>query len=247
MKHITSLDNPLIKSVAKLLTKKGRDQHNLFVAEGVRTCTTIIESGIHPTHVFITQEFDANSLTVNPEIIFTVSSQVLSKISSSHTPSGLIGVFPIPQEPNPALIEEGLVLAQVQDPGNMGTLIRTAIAFGKKTIVIVEGVDPWNPKVIQASAGTIAKANIFQLSWDNVIAYKKNLNLIALVVHGGKKPQEITFQNTLLVIGNEAHGIPEAWRITCNESMTIPMPGATESLNAATAGALGMYLAWIHH
>jgi TrmH family RNA methyltransferase len=126
----------------------------------------------------------------------------------------------------------------------MGTLIRSAIAMGIKSVVIVEGTDPWSPKVIQASAGTIIQANVFQIGWDQLIKNKKNLKLCALVVKGGKKPNQIDFKDILLVVGNEANGIPDNWLSKCEEKMTLPMPGNTESLNAAIAGSIALYLAF---
>jgi TrmH family RNA methyltransferase len=124
--------------------------------------------------------------------------------------------------------------------------MRSCVAFGKKTIVCVEGVDPWNPKVIQASAGTIGSATIFTWSWQELLRNKKNLTLCALVVHGGKPPHQITITETLMVIGNEAHGIPQEMLTTCDELLTLPMPGQTESLNAAVAGSIGMYSLWVN-
>jgi TrmH family RNA methyltransferase len=100
--------------------------------------------------------------------------------------------------------------------------------------------------VIQASAGTIASVKLFQLSWQELVktAHEKNLSLCALVVSGGKPPSAINFSNSLLVIGNEAHGLSASMQHDCDQLMTIPMPGGTESLNAAVAGSIVLYLAY---
>lgn len=245
MKHIISPDNPLIKNVAKLKTKKGRQIEQQFLAEGIRTCTTIIESGIKPLHIFATQEIAEKVSFLNNQNVTLVPQKVIEKISPATTPSGLVCVFPIPEQPSFDMIQEGIILAGIQDPGNMGTLIRTAISFGKKTIILVEGAEPWNPKVVQASAGTLAIAHIFRMPWNEVIALKdNNFKLTALVVKNGQNPAKMSFDKTLLIIGSEAHGIPDSWLKSCENLMTIPMPGKTESLNAAAAGAIAMYLAW---
>jgi RNA methyltransferase, TrmH family len=125
----------------------------------------------------------------------------------------------------------------------MGTLIRSCAAMNYKTVVCIKGTDPWSPKVVQASAGTIGMVNIFQVTWDELIQNKQNLNLCALVVSGGNKPQDIDLSNTLLVVGSEAHGIPDEWLGQCEQKLTLPMPGKTESLNAAVAGSIALYLA----
>lgn len=136
----------------------------------------------------------------------------------------------------------GIVLAKLSDPGNVGTLIRTAVAMNVHTVVCVETVDPYSPKVVQASAGTLAAVNLVQLSWDELMQQKGNLQLCALIVSGGKKPSELTNSNTLLVIGSEAHGLPNDWFHACETTMTIEMPGNAESLNAAVAGSIALYL-----
>ena len=171
----------------------------------------------------------------------------MKKMSTATTPSGLLGVFKIPPAPKIEYLGPGLVLAQISDPGNMGTLIRTALACGKQTIVIVEGTDPWSPKVVQASAGTIAQARIFNLDWKTLVAQKKTLKLYGLVVHNGKNIHTIDRNHALIVVGNEAHGLPKEWAHNCDDLITLPMPGGTESLNAGVAGSIAAYLAFCGH
>ncbi len=241
MKTITSIQNPEIKNVQKLHTKKGRTEQNKFIAQGIRVCTTLIESGLTPVAVYSTRDYLEDLEKLVPETAITfIDDNVLKKISTAKTPAGVVCVFDIPEKPSLPLTR-GLVLANITDPGNMGTLIRTATAMNIKTIVIVDGCSPWNPKVIQASAGSIGMVNIFELSWDELVQQKKDLQLCALVVQGGKKPQDVNFDNTLLVVGNEAHGIPHDWLKDCEQKLTLPMPGETESLNAAVAGSLALY------
>lgn len=114
--------------------------------------------------------------------------------------------------------------------------------MGYKNVIIVQGCDPWSPKVIQASAGTIALVSIIQCSWEELIAKKGSTKLCALVVKDGYKPEDLDLKKSLLVVGNEAQGLPEAWIGQCEQKMTIPMPGNTESLNAAVAGSIALYL-----
>lgn len=245
MKIITSVHNPEIKDIVKLHEAKTRKEKNLFIAEGIRVCDTLINSGAKLEQLYVTEKQKDFALNlINQDYITLVSEPIMQKITTSTTPSGLLGVFKKPQKPSLNLLSNGIVLAQISDPGNMGTLIRSAAAMGVKTVVTVEGVDPWNPKAIQSSAGTIAQVNIFEPTWTELLKNKKNLKLTALVVSGGKSPNELDFKNNLLVVGSEAHGIPESWISDCDNLLTLPMEANVESLNAAVAGSIALYLAF---
>lgn len=241
---IQSLNNQLIKQFTSLTTLKGRKLYNQFIASGTRTCATIMQS-IMPDYL-VTTNLQIMSLapfnTIEESKIIVVNEKIMAKVDPAHTTSGLVGVFPIPPSPNIKLLDSTVVLAQLMDPGNMGTLMRTAAALGKKSIVCIETVDPWNPKVIQASAGTIVQLAIFNWTWKELLANKDNKKLYALVVQHGQLPTTVDYTNHLLVVGNEAHGIPEEWIAQCDGLVTIPMPGNTESLNAAVAGSIALYL-----
>ncbi len=158
---------------------------------------------------------DAQKL-VDDKYITIVTEPVMEKISTTKTPSGLLGLFSMPSELSLDQLTSGLVLVQISDPGNMGTLIRSCAAMGCSTVVIIDGTDPWSPKVVQSSAGAIGKVHIVQTSWDMLVAHKGNYKLCAMVVKDGKAPEQIDFTNTLLVIGNEAHGISREWLKDCD-------------------------------
>lgn len=242
MKIITSIHNEEIKLVAALKNGKDRDEQGRFVAEGLRVISTFVQAGWKPTMLYATDKTMPQAQELgNQSNITLVSLEVMEKMSQAATPSQLLAIFRIPVAPDITHLNAGLVLANLSDPGNVGTLMRTAAAMNVPSIVMVEGVDPWHPKVVQASAGTIALLNVFQLSWDELIAQKRELKLYALTVSGGNKPEDINPTNALLVVGNEAHGLPSQWIAQCDDAITIPMPGNTESLNAAVAGSIAMY------
>lgn len=245
MKTIISRTNDEIKQVITLHDAKGRKEHKQFIAEGLRICTTLIKSGMKTVQLYATKEQVGLIMPplVKEELITIVSESAMEKISTATSPSGILGVFEIPAQPSFGDLQKGLVLAQIADPGNMGTLIRTAAALNIKNVVIVEGADVWSPKVIQASGGTIAQVKIYNPSWEVLLKWKKDLRLCALVVKGGKSPTQLD-KNTLLVVGNEAHGIQKEWLRDVDDFMTIPMPGNVESLNAAVAGSIALYLAF---
>ncbi len=251
MKTITSRTNPEINKIANLKLTLERKKQQLFIAEGIRICKTLIDNGVdngvkldtlYATEPLLSQAYTLTS----SENIVLVNQSVMEKISTQKTPSGLLAVFQIPKAPEPDTLTSGLVLANISDPGNMGTLIRSAVAVGVGSLVVVEGVDPFHPKVIQASAGTIGSVHIFQWSWEKLLSHKKDKILYALTVSNGKPISTIVDPNkALLVIGNEAHGIPENWLENCENRITIPMPGGTESLNAAVAGSIALYLTFV--
>lgn len=251
MRTITSGQNQEIKDVSKLKEKKERDKTGLFLAENVKVIATLLQSKIVLKQVYALERFFdlLKSLEIKEEKITLVTEKVIQKLSSSTTASGIIGVFHKPCSLDKSLISSygnGLVLAQISDPGNMGTLIRTAAALDLKTVVIVEGVDPWNPKVIQSSAGTIGQVNIFEISWQELLTNKREYKLIALVVSGGETIETLTENKYLFVVGNESTGIPQDWQKDCEELVTLPMPGKTESLNAAISGSIALYLFYLN-
>lgn len=246
MKTILSRSNPDIQFVSLLHDKKNRVRSGFYIAEGTRVCATLIQAGNVPKQLYVTEALlpEAQKL-VSDTYITVVAGLVMEKISASKTPSGMLGVFAIPAQASFDDVTSGLVLAQISDPGNMGTLIRSSVAMGCSTVVIVEGTDPWSPKAVQASGGAIGKVQIIQADWNELIKAKGNLKLCAMVVKGGKSPEEIDFSNTLLVVGSEAHGIPDEWVNACDSTVTIPMLGDMESLNAAIAGSIALYLAFV--
>ncbi len=244
---ISSRANPLVLQYAALKSSQERYAQSLFVAEGARVCATLHAHGIKLRHLLFTPEHEHQMVKQFPiDLCVRVTTQIIEKIATTETPSGIVGIFEIPEEPIAATITPGLVLAEISTPGNMGTLIRTAAAMGVKSVVVVEGTDPWSPKVVQATAGAIGSVTLFQWSWKELIQYSKQytIPLCGLVVTGGAKPQEVPLNKSLLVIGNEAHGLPSAWQKECAYGMTIPMPGNTESLNAAIAGSIALYIGY---
>lgn len=243
---ISSLQHPQIKLLKSLHAKKGRNLHKQFLAEGIRVCSTLITNGAHLVTLYVIKEFMAQAQALcTPELITLVTPQVIEQISFSTTASGVIGLFNIPPQQHPDVATNGIVLSEISDPGNMGTLIRTAAAMNIKTAFIVGGTDIWAPKVVQASAGTIACLTIVTILWHEIlrIAQDNNLILSALVVKDGLDPQTIDHsRNRFVIVGNEAHGIRPEWVADCQEKITLNMPGNTESLNAAVAGSIALYV-----
>ncbi len=242
MAHLTSTDNALIKSLARLDQARERREQGLFLVEGRRAIASVMAAGAAPRHLFRREDVAAPEGW--PEAT-TVSARVAERLSQAASPSGLVAAFPLP---GPAAIDAaagGLVLVDVGDPGNAGTLIRTAAALGVRQVVCAGGADPYAPKCVQASAGTIGAVALAAVSAEAAMALVLGAGGApgcALVPRGGVGPAELPPGPRWLLVGSEAHGLPAAWVAGAAQRLSLPMPGGAESLNAAVAGAIALYL-----
>lgn len=242
MKIITSVHNDQIKHLINLGKKSYRIQHQEFLIEGTRAYHELVQL-YKPLALFMTQDYQNahQDIACYEKITTILAPHVMEKVSAAATPSGICAIFAIPaQQPLPST-GPGIILMDVHDPGNMGTLIRTAAAMNIKKVIIIGGVDPYSPKVIQSTAGCLAAVRLYQSTFDKLAA-QHTLHLCALVVQGGKTPDQLNLQHKFLVVGSEAHGLSAQQIALCQEKMTIPMPGQAESLNAGVAGSIGLYL-----
>ena len=221
-----------IKFIKSLHQKKFRDIEKLFLVEGDKIINEIISNHSELLdEIYCTEQSELNhQLRVN------ITSNDLKQISSLKNPNRSIAIvkyIPIGKPEEKSLT---LVLDDIQDPGNMGTIIRLADWYGIKDIVCSENtVDCFNPKVVQASMGALFRVNI---TYTNIEKYIKNSNK---VVYGtlleGKNiyTQNLNAENSILIIGNEGHGISEKIKNLIIEPITIPKKGLSESLNASVA------------
>lgn len=245
--YISSVNNHIIKTIVTLHSNKGRQEQGLFITQGTRAIKTILESSLIKSHSLFATEKDANiaqELSNKHEIEwYLVSESVMQKISTTHSPSGLLLVSHIPEQKKFMGQTNAVILADITDPGNAGTLIRTAAACNIEHVIVIAGVDIWNPKVVQASAGSVGFVNLYQLEWSDITKIVSSEMLCALIADQTKKDiHTISLKNKLLIIGNEAHGIKPEWLSDCATQVTIGMKGKTESLNAAIAGSIALYI-----
>ena len=218
---ITSASNPTLKLARKLLAqKRKREEHGLFVAEGEDLVAAAAAAGLEPVELLVAGE------TVEPEL--------LAGISTLAHPARVVGVYrtaDLPREPR----ETTLALWRVVDPGNIGTLLRTADAFGAAVALSPGCADPLAPKALRASVGAIFRVPL--LAFDEAPGER-----VALVAHGGTPLQELELSGpTTFVLGAEREGLPEEIVADSNYLATIATPGAAESLNVAVAGAIALY------
>lgn len=225
-----------IKIITRLKQKKYRQQEGFFVAEGIKVINELLASSFKIHQLYTTESFNNSAIT---ETIITEAE--LKKISFLTTPNKALAVFNVSK---PELVStNNLVLAldDVRDPGNLGTIIRLCDWFGIKNLVCSIGtVDCYNPKVIQATMGSITRVNI------NYLDLNTFLSKVEVPVLGAFMDGENVYKNKLpekgiLVLGNEANGISKSIEALVTKRIAIPRFGelqATESLNVATAGAI---------
>jgi TrmH family RNA methyltransferase len=227
-------EHPDIRVAAACHDRRGREEHGCFLVEGRRAVGDFLAAGWRPRRRFLPRD---QPVPAGWEDAVPVSERALRRLSAQSTPSGWAALFPLPEPARPA---GGLVLVGIQDPGNAGTLIRAAAAFAWPGVVLVGGADPWAPKTVQASAGALARIPVLRLPGDQPPGELLDGPAAALVVRDGAPPEALAPPRWLLV-GGEGDGLPEAWAAAAARC-TLPMPGGTESLNAAMAGTLALYL-----
>jgi RNA methyltransferase, TrmH family len=227
-----------IKLITSLQQKKQRIAHQLFFAEGIKVIQELVESKLELVHLFTTQN-DFQEVTNEKKISITESE--LKKITALATPNTCLAVFKIPNEK--MILETGLILAldAIRDPGNLGTILRLCDWFGiDQLICSKETVDIYNPKVVQATMGSIARVNVSYIDLGSFIS-QTQLPVFGTFMDGINIYKTELPQKGIIIMGNEANGIsPEIEKLVKNR-LTIPRFGTlqkTESLNVATATAI---------
>ena len=231
---ITSVRNPLVRSVVGLHTAKGRRLAGQVLVEGPTVVTEALEAGIRPALLLST---DAERWSGVADRVEAVSDVVLAKAATTRSPQEPVAVL---DRPRPAAQRPSRLVAWgITDPGNLGTMVRTAAALGVDVVVGGSGsADPWSPKAIRAGAGAHFRTAVAEVdSFDEALDGRAGL---ALVVDGGAMPAAPADGRWALVVGSEAHGLPPEVVDRCRPT-TLPMPGGTESLNAAVAASVALY------
>lgn len=225
-----------IKLVASLKQKKYRSQHGLFVVEGEKLVKELLQSGVRPYIIFTDEKLGS----INFKEAEQVSGAVLKQMSSLKQPNGVLGVFHI-SEPNVVDDRDWIVaLDAVRDPGNLGTIIRLCDWFGIKHLVCsTDTVDCYNPKVLQATMGSIARVNMVYTDLPDFLK-KAGSPVYGAFMYGEPIYGKSLPENGILVMGNEANGISDKVSKWVTERISIPQFGGetAESLNVATATAI---------
>lgn len=253
---ITSIRNSHIIRARKLSKRGLRDKAGLFLVEGTRGIGEALAAGSRVQTLFVSSSAGKGVLDlVGPAkkqraSIFEVSDQVMRSISDAVTPPGAVAVAPYVHLDAERLIAReislAIVLAGVRDPGNLGTILRTAWAAGADAVFLgTTTVDVYNPKVVRAAAGALFNlsfARDVELPWLASELKRKTMSLIAADPLAGVAYHEVDLSvPCALVFGGEAAGVPEALASEVDVKACIPMPGGAESLNVAVAAALFIF------
>ena len=227
-----------IKLIKSLEQKKQRVKHQLFVAEGKKVVRELLDSSLELESLFVTKEA---AILFENEIYVEITEMELKKISSLKSPNGVLALFKIPAEDK--VKTEGLIVAldAINDPGNLGTIIRLCDWFGVDQLICSENtVDCYNTKVVQSTMGSLSRVSIVYSSLE-VYLEKTKLPVFCADMEGKNVYKAKLPSKGVLVMGNEANGVSETIENLCSDKIMIPRFGKlqeTESLNVATATAI---------
>ncbi|WP_447726395.1 TrmH family RNA methyltransferase [Sphingomonas koreensis] len=256
-REITAFSNPLVKRVRSLRDKKHRRDEGLFLAEGLRILTEAREAGHLPEYLFFAKGHDTHPLAAEliaateaagGEAIAT-DSDILSKLSGKDNPGAVVGVYRELATDLTRLDRTAapiwLVAERLRDPGNLGTILRTADAVDAGGLILVdECVDPFSVEAVRASMGALFTIPIARAPWDEFHAWLRAGpgQLVGLALEGAVDYRAPDFAAPVfLLTGNEAQGLPPAYAAACDIRVKIPMLGKADSLNAAVATAVMAY------
>ncbi len=255
LRRVASRQNALVKDLRRAFTQDESNAGSLGV-EGVRLIEEAIRSGLRFQAVFFSESGRAHATRLLPQIasqveVLLLPDDVFSSAVSTETPQGVAALVKL----RPAKFEDVLEqipsaplllgVAGVQDPGNLGTIIRSAEAFGTRAVLLGEKtVSHFNPKAVRASAGSVFREPLIRLKLAESIPLLKQhgVRVLATSSHKGKPPNEANFTGpAMIVIGNEGAGVPQDLLALADERITIPHSERVESLNAGIAASILLY------
>ncbi|MEG0773163.1 RNA methyltransferase [Clostridium sp.] len=252
MQHITSKDNNLIKETKKLKDKKYRNEKGLFIIEGFRFVEEALKSNFYIETIFISENIISkfsdygleNCLKEGTKVV-SLPEGVFRSISSTDSPQGILAVVKIKSDEVFNNTNNYVLIDKVQDPGNLGTIIRTAHAAGYSGIILTKGtVDLYNEKTLRSTMGSIFNIPIIE---DKDLSFTEELRnngykLVCSSLETDYNFYDIDFTQKLIIsVGNEGNGISEELYNISDIKVKIPMPGGAESLNVAVAASIMIY------
>lgn len=254
MQVITSKENEMIKNIKKLKEKKYRDQENKFIVEGIKMVQEAILEQASIDKIVICEDC-INDGTIEQELLYKiakkdciyVSEKVFESITDVTNPQGILAIINKQNAEEQINYNEDIivVLDGIQDPGNLGTILRTIDSVGLTQVILSENTaDSYNPKVVRSTMGAIYRVKI--LKTNNIIETLKNVQknkykVISTSLQTDKSIYDIEYKKLAIVIGNEANGVSEEVLKLSDAKIKIPMLGKTESLNAAVATGVILY------
>jgi TrmH family RNA methyltransferase len=258
MKSIASADNPLFKSLKSLHASKGRRELGLFIAEGPHLAEEALKAGADIRYAVVmsgAEEKYAPLLRAFGETAaeaLSLAPKLFGALADTDTPQGILTIVGIKkcalEDAVSGASRIAVVLERVQDPGNVGTVLRTALAVGAGFAAITQDcADPWSQKAVRASQGAVLRLPIVEVANAADAAAALNANgwhTACGCLDGGNFFEREPHARTAVVIGNEAAGVSAETMAACTAKYTLPMPGGVESLNAAIAAGIMLYDIW---
>lgn len=253
---ITSADNSRVKLVRKLSTRKGRLEEHAFTAEGRNLVEEMLTKGLRPRFILVSdkcsdEDILKDAVQSDDIMVCELPEKIFDKLTDAGHGVGMLAVTDIPDGGRSSVLsldpaDNILVLDRIQDPGNMGTLIRTSAAAGYKAVIAAKGtVDVYSMKVLRATAGTLFEMPVIYADDQNELESllrDTGKRIVVTDVEDGVPYYEADISKGIaLVIGNEGSGVSEELRKLADVKVTIPMTGNVESLNAAVAAAILMF------
>ncbi|MEC7616775.1 MAG: RNA methyltransferase [Bacteroidota bacterium] len=220
-----------IKLVRQLRQKKHRDQHQLFVAEGLKVIREFIDENyqLHQLYALDERHFPSQYVSL-------INQTQMKAISDLKAPSEALAVFAMPKTHTSSQSDLVLALDSIQDPGNFGTIIRICDWFGIQDIICsLDTVDCYNPKVVRSTMGSLARVQVFYKDLESWLMEVKDFQIVATSMTGQSIYKHSFDTPTVLLIGNEGRGLSKQLAELSNKTLSIPRFGSAESLNAAMA------------
>lgn len=242
---ITSPQNERVRMVRALHRRRQRHRVRRFLAEGTRLIEDGLDAGVRPEIVFYTQELAETEVGHDLLVrlrdervpIALVPPSLMAEMADTTTPQGILAVFPFVEWPDLPAFQFVLIADRVRDPGNLGTILRSALAAGVDQVWLAPGtVDAYSPKVVRAGMGTHFRLPILSLSWAEIEERGRGMQIVLADVRGDVAYTEVTWRwPVALIVGGEAEGASEEAFALAEQRVYIPMPGPAESLNVAVA------------
>ena len=235
---ITSKSNPTVKRVNSLKEKKYRAEYGEYIVEGVKQIREAVAAGQKIVSIYYSPRY-RGELTEHERSV-PVSDEVFGKLSEEVSPQGILAVLEIPENAPEAPQGNALFLDGISDPGNLGTIIRTANGAGYADIYLKNCTDPYAPKCVRSAMSGLFFVRLHILS-ENVYPFLDGIPFICADMGGENVYSFRPPQKFVLVIGNEANGVSEEMRKVCEYTVSIPMRECCESLNAGVSAGILMY------
>lgn len=254
MQVITSKENELIKHIKKLSDKKYRDKNNCYIVEGIKLVEEAVKEDADIEKIIICEE-STHTSEISKNLMYEiakydciyVTEKIFKTLTQVMNPQGIMAIIKKGSKRPHIKYDEDIIVAldDIQDPGNLGTILRTVDSIGLKQIIVSKGTaDAYNPKVVRSTMGAIFRVEIIEV--ENLketieMMKRNNYELVVTSLQTESSIYDIDYNKKIIVIGNEANGVSKEIQDMADRKIKIPMLGKTESLNASVATAIILY------